>query len=261
MKGLRGSQLSLDPQLGRFERTYVRVLGAPANGLRIRMRRILPQTRGHYGTILDAGCGTGVFAMELAKMHPEAQVTGVDIEPELVERATAIARAAGITNVQFELGDVTALTFNDRFDLVVSVDNMEHVQDDVRAMTVLRNALHPGGTLVLHTPSYYRRWPVLKKTVNFDVPGHVRPGYHEEELVSKLREAGFEDVRSRFTYGVLENLTNNISYKISGANQENKVAYALVAPILHAVSYPGQFSQPRWGAGLLANARRPAASS
>jgi len=260
LRGLRGSQLSLDPQLGRFERTYVRILGAPANGLRIRLRRVLPETRGHYGTILDAGCGTGVFAMELAKMHPESLVTGVDIEPELVERATAIARAAGITNCRFEVGDVTALTFDDRFDLVVSVDNMEHVVDDVRAMKVLLRALHPGGRLVLHTPAYHRRWPVLRKQVNFDVPGHVRPGYHAEELVSKLREAGFQHVEEKYTYGVLENLTNNISYKISGANQENKVAYALVAPLLHAVSYPGQFSQPRWGAGLLATARRPAAS-
>jgi hypothetical protein len=82
-----------------------------------------------------------------------------------------------------------------------------------------------------------------------------------EERISKLERAGFENVHAKFTYGVLENLTNNISYKISGANQENKLAYALVSPLLIAASYPGQFSQPRWGAGLLAKARRPAASS
>ena len=44
----------------------------PANGLRIRLRRVLPVTEGSYRTILDAGCGSGVFSYELAKRHPEA---------------------------------------------------------------------------------------------------------------------------------------------------------------------------------------------
>jgi len=260
VRGFPGSELSLDPGRSRFERLYARIFGAPANGLRIRLRRVLPATRGHFGAILDAGCGSGVFTFELAKRHPEAQVLGVELEPDLVDRANAIARHAGLANCRFEQGDVTKLDFDAAFDLVVSVDNFEHVEDDVGAMRALLQALRPGGRLVAHVPGYERRWLVFGRRVNFDVPGHVRPGYRSDELVGKLTDAGFDVVGHHHTYGVLETFTNNISYLISGADQRNKALYAAVFPGLLALSYFGKDSRPRWGAGVLAAARRPAGS-
>jgi SAM-dependent methyltransferase len=258
VKGFPGRELSLDESRSRFERMYASLLGAPANGLRIRLRRVLPATRGSYQAILDAGCGAGVFSFELAKQHPEARVTAVELEPELVDRANAIARRAGLGNVHFEQGDVTKLDFENAFDLVVSVDNFEHVEDDIAAMRTLLRALRPGGRLVAHTPGYERRWLLLRRRVNFDVPGHVRPGYHADQLVAKLTEAGFEVTGHQYTYGPLETFTNNISYLITGADQQRKMVYAAVFPLLLALSWFGQFSRPRWGAGVLAVARRPA---
>lgn len=257
MKGFPGRELAFDPGRGRFERTYARVLGAPANGLRIRLRRVLPATDGVYRDILDAGCGSGVFSLELAKRHPEARVVGIELDPGLVARANEMAQRAGITNVEFRQGDVTRLDFEAGFDLVVSVDNLEHVEDDVTAMRTLLRALRPGGRLVNHVPGYERRWFVLGRRLNFDVPGHVRPGYRTEELVGKLTAAGFAIDRHQYTYGVIETLTNNISYSISGADQRRKFLYAAAFPVLLAVSWLGQWSQPRWGAGVLAVAHRP----
>jgi SAM-dependent methyltransferase len=257
MRGFPGRELSLDPGRSRFERMYANLLGAPANGLRIRLRRVLPATGGLYRTILDAGCGSGVFSFELAKRHPEAQVTGVELEPDLVARANEIAKRAGLGNCRFQEGDVTKLDFEDAFDLVVSVDNFEHVEDDIAAMRTLLRALRPGGRLVAHVPGYERRWILFGRRVNFDVPGHVRPGYQADQLVGKLRDAGFEVTAHQYTYGAIETFTNNISYLITGADQRRKLQYAAVFPLLLAVSYLGKFSRPRWGAGVLAVARRP----
>lgn len=257
MKGLRGCELSLDPGLGRLERLYSRVLGAPANGLRIRLRRVLPATEGDYRTILDAGSGSGVFSFELAKRHPQAQVLGVELDPQLVVRTNEIARRAGLTNCRFEEGDVTQLEFEGEFDLVVSVDNFEHVADDVAAMKRLWQALRPGGTLVAHVPGYERRWILFGRRVNFDVPGHVRPGYRAHELAEKLQRAGFEIEQQGYTYGAAETFTNNISYLITGADRRNKGLYAVAFPALLGLSYLGKFSSPRWGAGVLTKARRP----
>ena len=258
MKGFPGRELSLDPGRSKFERMYANLLGAPANGLRIRLRRVLPATDGSYQAILDAGCGSGVFSYELAKRHPEAQVTGVELEPDLVARANEIAKRAHLTNCRFQQGDVTKLDFEGEFDLVVSVDNFEHVEDDIAAMRTLLHALRPGGRLVAHVPGYERRWILFGRRVNFDVPGHVRPGYKAEDLVCKLGEAGFQVTAHQYTYGPLETLTNNISYLITGADQHRKLQYAAVFPLLLGVSYLGKFSRPRWGAGVLAVARRPA---
>ncbi len=261
MKGLPGCELSLDPGRSRLERLYARILGAPANGLRIRLRRVLPATEGNYRRILDAGSGSGVFAFELAKRHPQAEVLGIDLERDLVERANEIVRRAGLTNCRFEEGDVTRLDFDGDFDLVVSVDNFEHVRDDLSAMKTLLQALRPGGTLVVHVPAYERRWLVFGRRVNFDVPGHVRPGYRAQELAEKLRNSGFEVDRQAYTFGATETFTNNISYLITGADQRNKGLYAVVFPALLGLSYVGKFSSPRWGAGVLTVARRPIESN
>jgi SAM-dependent methyltransferase len=258
MKGFPGCELSLDVSRSQFERMYARVLGAPANGLRIRLRRVLPATRGTFANILDGGCGQGVFSMELAKAHPEAQVVGIDMDPTLVSRANAIAQRAGLTNVRFEVGDVTKLEYDAAFDLVVSVDNLEHVEDDVTAMRGLMRALRPGGRAVVHVPGYERRWLIFGRRVNFDVPGHVRPGYRTNELVERLTGAGFDVSSYQSTYGIVETFTNNISYLITGADQKRKGAYALVFPFLLALSWLGKTSRPQWGAGVLAVAQRPA---
>jgi SAM-dependent methyltransferase len=194
--------------------------------------------------------------MELAKQHPDAEVLGVDMEPALVDRASDIARRAGLRNCRFEVRDVTSLPFRDEFDLVVSVDNLEHVENDVAAMQNLRAVLAPGGTLVVHVPGYYRRWLFFGRSVNFHVPGHIRPGYSPAELTRKLGQAGFEVLDHQYTYGALETVTNNISYLITGAERRNKSIYALVFPLLLGVSYFGQFSRPAEGAGVLVKARR-----
>ena len=257
MTGFPGRELTLDPQRSRFERAYARVFGAPANGMRIRLRRVLPATSGSFASILDAGSGQGVFSFELAKLHPEGQVVGIELDSSLVDRANKIAQRAGLRNCRFAIGDVTKLDFDAAFDLVVSVDNLEHVEDDVKAMHGLWRALKPGGRLVVHVPGYERRWLIFGRRVNFDVPGHVRPGYRRSELVEKLGDAGFQLQSCEATYGTLETFTNNVSYLITGADQQNKALYALVFPVLLLVSWFGKFSHPEWGAGVLAVARRP----
>ena len=102
-------------------------------------------------------------------------------------------------------------------------------------------------------PGYERRWFVFGRRVNFDVPGHVRPGYRADELVGKLETAGFEVDAHQATYGVLETFTNNVSYLISGADQRRKGALRRSPSRSSSrVSWFGKFSDRRWGAGVLA---------
>jgi len=60
------------------------------------------------------------------------------------------------------------------------------------------------------------------------------------------------------TYGLLETVTNNVSYRITGAERKHKVLYAAVLPLLLSISYFGKFSRPKWGAGILATASKSA---
>ena len=135
VRGFPGRELSLDPAASRFERLYARMLGAPANGLRIRLRRVLPATAGEYRDILDAGCGSGrVLVRARQAASRRRRCSGSTATRSWSPGPTRSPRRAGLTNCRFDEGDVTRLDFDGEFDLVVSVDNLEHVEDDVSAM-------------------------------------------------------------------------------------------------------------------------------
>lgn len=251
-----GSELSHDPSVGLLERLYINIFGVPINGLRIRIRRIMPKIVGNPGTILDAGCGRGVFTYILARKFPGAAIKGIDTDTDQLRKNTEIAQKANIKNIKFERHDVASLSFDDEFDIVLSVDNIEHIEDDQKALNCLARAVKRGGTLVLHVPAYERRWFFFEFQTNFDVPGHFRPGYKLEEIISKVSATGLKVNESYYTYGLLENISNNISYAITRAEAKNKMIYAFVFPFVNILSWFGRHSRPEKGAGILVIAKK-----
>jgi len=252
-----GIELTLSDRLSAPERLYVKLFGVPINGLRIRARRVLPLITDKYRHALDAGCGPGIFTFELAKRLPQGMVTGVDIDDALLETNTQIVRATGLDNCRFEHVDLTTMDTSERFDLILSVDNLEHIEDDDNVLRRFYQALTPGGELIIHVPGLYRRWYFFGWAENFYVEGHFRPGYTREQLEEKLRQAGFEIREIYYTYGWIETLTNNISYWITRAEMKNRYFYALVFPFLNLLSSFGKNSRPEKGAGVLAVACKP----
>ena len=254
-----GRELFYDPTLGLLERWYCRLLGVPIVGLRIRLRRIRQLLPDQANNVLDAGCGRGVITRMLATRYPKAQVEGLDQDKLRQDANAVVAARTGLTNCIFREGDLTELDEEARYDLIVSVDNLEHIADDQAVMRRLFRALRPEGVLVVHVPHYYRRWPFFRWSKNFNVPGHIRPGYHLPELVERLRRVGFEIERTGFSYGFLENLANNLGYFITQAEERNRILYAALFPFLNAIAWLGQWSEPAMGAGVWVVARRPAA--
>jgi ubiquinone/menaquinone biosynthesis C-methylase UbiE len=90
---------------------------------------------------LDVGTGTGAAALEIAERFPAARVVGVDIAPEMVERARE--KASGRANLSFEVGDASALRHDDAsFDLVTAANMIPFFAE-------LARVVRPGGTLVV----------------------------------------------------------------------------------------------------------------
>ncbi len=254
---LLGYELSGDDSLGKLARWYCKLMGAPILGLHIRWQRVKCLLPENATRILDAGCGRGVIARAIAKRYPDAQLEAVDELEVFQTRNQQLAEYMSLKNCSFIHGNLLDFKEEDRYDLIISVDNLEHIGDDAKVLGSFFTAMQKGGTLLVHAPHYYRRWPVFKWTVNFDVPGHMRPGYHLPELVEKIGQAGFKLERSGFSYGFMENLANNISYAITGARERNRTLYALVYPLLYIIAWFGQWSRPNPGAGVWVLARKP----
>lgn len=100
--------------------------------------------------VLDVGCGTGAFTLELARrVEPGGEVVGVDIDLAAIEAAERRAARLGIGSVRFVRADVaTTALGHERFDLVASRFGAMLFADPVPAYRQLRTALRPGGRLV-----------------------------------------------------------------------------------------------------------------
>jgi len=98
-------------------------------------------------TLLDAGCGTGIFTQKAISM--KAETTSLDIAPNLVE----ITKKKNPTCKGFE-GSILNLPFKDNtFDYVISSDVIEHTPDPYKATIELIRVLKPGGKLCITVPN------------------------------------------------------------------------------------------------------------
>jgi 2-polyprenyl-6-hydroxyphenyl methylase / 3-demethylubiquinone-9 3-methyltransferase len=99
-------------------------------------------------TALDVGCGAGLMCEPLARMG--ADITGIDAAPENIAVAVAHAEAQGLS-IGYACQDVAAR--HDVFDLVTSMEVIEHVVDPAAFFTALASRLAVGGLLILSTPN------------------------------------------------------------------------------------------------------------
>ena len=248
-----GKEQIYHPGYSTIEKGYIALFGMPIVGLRIRARNVfslIPKCR-QYKRILDAGSGPGVFSFELGRRFPKAKIVGVDLKKNSIEACTHISKKIKVFNVEFHQASILALEEENAYDLIICVDILEHIQDDLRALKGLFKATSPGGTLVLHVPALYRRYPIWKRALNFHVETHVRTGYKLDEIKDKVKQVGFIIRESGFTYGFWETLANNLSYMITHARMENRLLYSLVFPLLMAISLFGAKARPsKLGAGI-----------
>lgn len=98
---------------------------------------------------VDIGCGSGFALMHLAKRFPKSRFTGLDLSEETIAAANKTARSRGLTNLTFEVRDLTHWNPGPAFDLATAFDA---IHDQARPDLVLRHiksALRPGGVFLM----------------------------------------------------------------------------------------------------------------
>ncbi len=139
--------------------------------------------------VLDAGCGSGRNMVELARLGP---VTGV----ELSKTSVLLARAREAGDV-IE-GSVLAMPFDSAsFDLAVSLDVIEHLQEDVDALRELRRVVAPGGSLLVTVPAYGWLWS------GHDEINHHHRRYTRRSLQLAAEQAGWKQTRTTYFNSLL----------------------------------------------------------
>jgi 2-polyprenyl-3-methyl-5-hydroxy-6-metoxy-1,4-benzoquinol methylase len=152
--------------------------------------------------VLDAGCGSGVLAAQLAE-YPGAEVIGIDSNPSAISFAT---RHFCRSNLQFRLGTVNDTNFpKESFTKIALLEVIEHIprEDILKVLLHLNMILRSNGRVVISTPNSDSLWPLIEWIVDrtnllprMKSDQHV--AFYNLGSLSKLaEEAGFKMVTYR----------------------------------------------------------------
>jgi SAM-dependent methyltransferase len=161
--------------------------------------------------VLDAGAGFGRHAFEIARRGANIVALDYMADEVIATRGTfgAMVEAGEIPEARYVgalQGDATRLPFaTGSFDRVITSEVLEHIQDDVAAITELVRVLKPGGTFAATVPTWYPEKINWLLSDEYHAPksvgGHVRI-YSATELKAKLRTAGLEVLGSHHAHAL-----------------------------------------------------------
>lgn len=170
------------------------------------IRRELKRIRKIYSTqkinIYDAGTGYGQYVYFMLNNLQPCSIFAVDVKSEWINDCMAFFRKIGKKEVSFAVEDLTQIEHKEKFDLILTVDVMEHIEDDIRVFDNFYRALKPGGYLLINTPSVYGGSDVHSEDMESFISEHARVGYSKEDFEEKLTPLGFKTFDSFYTYGI-----------------------------------------------------------
>jgi SAM-dependent methyltransferase len=141
------------------------------------LRKHFPQAR----NLLEVGCGTGFVLAGLRTVLPDLNIAGSELYVAGLEFAAG--RLPGVDLYQM---DCRRMPFDSEFDVICALDVLEHVTEDDVAIREIFRSVRPGGGVIVSVPQHPWLW-----SAGDDFAHHKRR-YRRDELVSKLRTAGFD---------------------------------------------------------------------
>lgn len=174
------ARLFFNQVAGRFDRSYGPGRSWQAFGQLL--LRILPPLE-----VADLGSGEGLLAELLALRC--RRVIAVDNSEKIIAFAAAKAKKAGLTNLEFRLGDLEAPPIEEEsVDLVVLSQALHHATDPQRALVSAGRILRPGGQVLILD---LRQHGFVQAKQLY---GDRWPGFTESDLTRWLEQAGFRDL-------------------------------------------------------------------
>jgi len=147
--------------------------------------------------VLDLGSGAGLDSfLAASKVGKKGRVIGVDMTPEMIERARENAKKANYINVEFRLGEIENLPVADNsVDVVISNCVINLAPDKRKVFKEVFRVLKPGGRLMVSDIVLLKELPdVIKNSVEAYI-GCLSGAMMRDEYIGAIKGAGFHDVR------------------------------------------------------------------
>ncbi len=207
--------------------------------IRRALREAFRKAAGKRVNVLDAGTGFGQHAYWIAKRYRAATVHAVDIKEDYLTSARKLITARGLSErVEFAVDDLTSLSAQGPFDVIVSVDVMEHIEDDVAVFRNFANVLSTDGVVFITTPSDQGGSAVSHESDESFIGEHVRDGYSVNEIGEKLSTAGLKATDVSFTNGIWGTRAWHLLVKIPIQLLGRSFLFAIPLAVYYLVAFP-----------------------
>jgi SAM-dependent methyltransferase len=147
-------------------------------------------------TVLDLGSGAGIDCfLAAARVGPTGRVIGVDMTPEMLDRARENSRKSGAKNVEFRLGEIESLPVADNsVDVIISNCVINLSTDKPRVFREAFRVLRPGGRLMVSDLALQKPLPeAIRRSVEAYV-ACIAGALIKDDYLGAIRAAGFADV-------------------------------------------------------------------
>jgi len=189
--------------------------------------------------ILDAGTGFGQYAWYVIRKYPGVHVTGTDLKKDYLDRAEKCFDAYTLSDqIQLLVDDLTDPKVTGSFDYILAIDILEHIEKDEAAIHHFTKRMHPGGFLIISTPSDQGGSDVHHHNQTSFISEHVRDGYNLDELIQKLTRAGLEIVDAQYSYGTWGSLAWHLLIKYPMLLLGTSLIFAPLVALYYALVLP-----------------------
>ena len=191
---------------------------------------------------LDAGSGFGQYTYRMAQLSSSVCVDGVDVKEEQVRDCNDFFQKLGFSQrVRFEVQDLTKYIKESTYDLILSIDVMEHILEDELVFNNFYHSMRKGGMLLISTPSDLGGSDADEHeegAMHGFIDEHVRDGYNAQDIREKLQRAGFSGVDVRYSYGTAGHLSWVMSMKWPIQMLGLSKAFFVILPLYYLVLFP-----------------------
>ncbi len=147
------------------------------------------------------GFGMGQLLGLFSNYRNKYNILGIDKNQKMVTQSTAYFKHENIHNIYCRTADILSFDQHNTFDLCLSINLLNYIEDDRKALTNMFNALKKPGMLLIFNSSNYADDKASKLNVGVYTDSKVRNGYGIMELKQMLKEIGFSKVKARYAYG------------------------------------------------------------
>lgn len=151
-------------------------------------------------SLLDAGSGFGQYDRFILSRFKNVRVYSVDVKEDYLNDCRQyFSKEIAEERIEFQQADLLNLKVDEKFDFVICIDVLEHIEEDRKVIQNLSNVLKPSGYFLMHSPSHYSEEDAAGD--DSFVGEHARAGYSKTDISEKLETAGVNLQKVHYTYG------------------------------------------------------------